>query len=302
MSLVSTFYAKSASSSYHGWVTFRNFVSSSRNFCNCICNSLLLPDCTIRCIGVRLGVSSYSFAIFASAYRISSRTSSTTSICSMPNHDVAVVSSKCVVSSTQCVICPMISLAASFNCSVRSLFSSSSILALYSTSTISILAASACARTTTFYTFSNTEASGSSCMFGSSEHNSTTTLFKLTSSCFRCTTTVVVSQYLFSTLSRSYLSVAFSALTSYSLSLNSSTICTCRVLNVSEGCVAKSSCAAPSYSPSHALGRHMLIGVTETNRCRVPFGSTTNPCLHTTCPKKIPKGTQKIHFFKFKEI
>ena len=117
--------------------------------------------------------------------------------------------------------------------------------------------------------------SGSSCMSGSSEHNSTMALFKLTSSCFHCTTIVAALRYFLSTWSHSYLSATFSILTSCSLSLNSSAICTWRVLIISEGNVAKSSCAAPSCSPSCALGWHMLIGVTEMNQCQVPTGSIT---------------------------
>ena len=31
-------------------------------------------------------------------------------------------------------------------------------------------------------------------------------------------------------------------------------------------------------------------------------GSTINTCLQTICPNNIPKGTQNMHFFKFKEI
>lgn len=116
-------------------------------------------------------------------------------------------------------------------------------------------------------------------MSGSSEHHSTTTLFKLTSSCFRCTATMAVLRYLVSALSHAFLSTTFSALTSCSLSLNSLAICACRVLNISEGSATKSSCAAPSCSPSCALGRHVLIGVMEMNQCRVPFGSTTTLCI-----------------------
>ena len=224
-------------------------------------------------------VSSFSFAIFASACRISSRTSSTTSIFSIPNHDVVVLSSKYVVSSIRCAIYPVISLASNFNCSIGSLFSNSSILALYSASTTSILTTSAWVCTTNFYTFSNMKASSSSCMPGSSKHNSTIALFRLTSSCFRCVATAAVLGYLFSALSHSCVSAAFSTLASYSLSLNSSTICACRILNTSEGIAAKSNCTAPSYSPSCALGWHMLIGVLEMNRCSVPFGFITTLCI-----------------------
>ena len=85
-------------------------------------------------------------------------------------------------------------------------------------------------------------------------------------------------RYLLYVLSLSFLSATFSALTNYSLSLNSSVICACRVLNVSEGSAAKSSCATPSYSHSYALGWHMLIGVTVMNLCRFPFVSITALC------------------------
>jgi hypothetical protein len=217
--------------------------------------------------------------ISASTYRLSLHTASTALIYSMPNHDFVAVSSKCVVSSIWCAIFPMISLAATFNCSIGSVFSNSSILALYSTSTVSILTTSACECTTTFYTFSNTKTSGSSCMSGSSENNSTTTLFMLTSSYFLYAANIVTLWYLFSILSRSFLSATFSALTSCSLSLNSSVICACKILNVSEGSGTKSSCAAPSCSPSCALGQHMLIGVTETNLCQVPSESITVLCI-----------------------
>ena len=70
-SFVSTFYAKFASSSCHGWVTFKNSISSSRNFYNYICSFLLLPNCTIHYTGVRLGVSSFNFMISALAYHLS---------------------------------------------------------------------------------------------------------------------------------------------------------------------------------------------------------------------------------------
>ena len=183
-SFISTLCSKSTNSSYHGWVTFKNSVSSSCNFYNCIFSFLLLPNCTIRCIGVRPKVSSFNFTISASAYHISSHTCSNTSICSMPNNDYVAVSSKCVVFAIWCAIYLSILLADAFNCSVGSLFSNSSILALYSTSTMSILTTCAYARPTTFYTFSNMEAMGSSYMFGSSEHNSAIDLFMLTSSCF----------------------------------------------------------------------------------------------------------------------
>ena len=198
-----------------------NSVSCLCNFYNWICNFLLLPDCTICCTSVRPGISSFSFTISTSTYCISSHNFSTVSIFSIPNHNDVVVCSKCVVSLIRCTICQVISLATTFNCSVGSLFSSSSILALYFASTASILIASAWACTTTFYTFSNMDASGSNCMFGSSEHNSTIALFKLTSSCFRCMTTAMVLRYFLSTLSRSCLSATFSSLTRFSLSLNS---------------------------------------------------------------------------------
>ena len=74
-------------------------------------------------------------------------------------------------------------------------------------------------------------------------------------------------------LSRFCLSTTFSALTNCSLSLNSLATCAYRILNVSEGSVAKSSCVAPSGNPSYALGCHMLIGVIVTNMCRFPSGS-----------------------------
>lgn len=120
-SLVSTFCAKSTSSSCHGWVTLMNSVSSSHGFYSWIFSFLLLCDCTIRYTRVRPAISFFSFAISASAYCISSRTSSIVSICSIPNHDDVVVSSKCVVSSIWCTICPVISLAATFNCLIGSL-------------------------------------------------------------------------------------------------------------------------------------------------------------------------------------
>ena len=274
-SLVSTFCAKSTSSSCHGLVTLMNSISSLHNFSNYICNFLLLPDCTIRCTGVRPGISSFSFVISASAYHISWHTSSTISIYSIPNHDNVVVSNKCVVLSIWCAICPVISLAASFNCSFGSLFSSSSILASYSTSTVSILTTSAWACTTTFYTPSNMEASGSNYRSRSSEHNSTTTLLRLTSSCFCCTDTIAILQSLFSALSHSFLSTTFSALTRFSLSLNSSAMCPYRVLNVSEGSAAKSSYVAPPCSSSCALGLHMLIDVMMMNQFWVPSRSIT---------------------------
>ena len=47
------------------------------------------------------------------------------------------------------------------------------------------------------------------------------------------------------------------------------------VLSVSEGSTTKFSCMASSYSPSCAVGCHMLIGVIVTNLCRFPFGSMT---------------------------
>ena len=278
-SLVSTFYAKYTSSSCHGWVTFRNSISSSCNFYNCICNFLLFPDCTIHCIGVKPGFSSFIFTISTLACHISLCTTSTTSICSMPIHDFVVVSSKCVLFAIWCAICSVISLTSTFNCLVGSLFSNSSILDLYSATTVSILSASACACTTTFCTFSIMEASGSSRMSRSSEHNSATDLCMLTSSCFHFIANVAALQYLFFVLSCSYLSATFFARTSCSLSLNSLAICTCRVLNVSEGSSAKSSYAAPSCSPSYALGWYMLIGVTEMNLCRVPSRSLTVLCI-----------------------
>ena len=74
------------------------------------------------------------------------------------------------------------------------------------------------------------------------------------------------------------MSATFSALTSYSLSLNSLMIYPCRVFNVSEGSTTKSSYTTPSYGPSCALGRHILIGVTEMNRYRVPSRSVTMLC------------------------
>ena len=97
----------------------------------------------------------------------------------------------------------------------------------------------------------------------------------LTSSCFHYVANTTTLQYLFSILSCSYLSATFSALTSYSLSLNSSEIYAYRILNVSEGSAAKSSCATPSCSPSCALNWCMLIGLTTTNLCRFPSGSMT---------------------------
>jgi len=178
------------------------------------------------------GVSSFNFAISTSVYRISSRTSLTISICSMPVHDSVVVSSKCVVSSIQYATCLMTSLAASFNCAVGSHFSSSSILTLYYVSTVSIPSAIAFAHNTTFCTFSIIGASGSSYISGSSEHNSAIDFLMLASSFFHCAGDATALRYLVSMLSRSFLSASFFALTICSLSLNSSVICTCRVFSV----------------------------------------------------------------------
>lgn len=82
-------------------------------------------------------------------------------------------------------------------------------------------------------------------------------------------------RYLLSMLSFSYLSATFSTLTNCSLSLNSSATCACRILSVSEGREAKSSCATPFGNPSYALGYRMIIGMTAMNLCRFPFGSMT---------------------------
>ena len=244
-----------------------NSISSSHNLYSCICSFFLLPVCTIRYTGVRPGVSSVNFAISISVCCISSHTSSTTSILSMPIHDSVVVSSKCVVSTIQYAIYSATSLAASFNCVVGSHFSSSSILALCSVSTVSILSAIAFVRMITFCTFSITEVLGSSRISGSSEHNSATDFLMLASSFFHYAADATALRYLLSMLSCSCLSATFFALTIYSLSLNSSVICTCRVLSVSEGSATKSSCAASSCSPSYAVGQYMLIGVTTTNLC-----------------------------------
>ena len=86
-------------------------------------------------------------------------------------HDSIAVSSRCVVSSIRNAISPAISLAVAFNCTVVSHFSSSSICALYTISTMSILSTIAFVCTTTFHTFSSMGPSSSTYMSGSSEHN-----------------------------------------------------------------------------------------------------------------------------------
>ena len=84
-------------------------------------------------------------------------------------------------------ISPAICLVAAFNCAVGSRFSNSSIRALYSIYTMSILSTIPFARMTTFRTFSSKGPSGSTCMFDSSEHNSATVFLMLASSFYHCT-------------------------------------------------------------------------------------------------------------------
>lgn len=188
---VSTLNDKSTNSCYHGWVTFINSILSACSRYSCIYNFFLFPVCTILCTSVRPAGSSVNFAIFASVCHISSCTSLTTSIYLMPDHDSVVVSSRCVVSLTQNAFSLAISLVAAFNCTVGSCFSNFSIRALYSISTASILSAIAFARTTTFHTFSSIGSSSSTCMSGSSEHNSVMVFFMLTSSFYHCTAVAV---------------------------------------------------------------------------------------------------------------
>ena len=126
-SLVSTCSTNPTSSSCHSWVTCKNYVSSSCSFYNWICNFLLSPSLIILYTKGRPIISSLSFTMFASAWHISSCTSSTTSICSIPIHDDVVVSNKCVVSWICFSILLLISLASTFSYLLGSLFSSSSI-------------------------------------------------------------------------------------------------------------------------------------------------------------------------------
>ena len=165
-------------------------------------------------------------------------------------HDSVVVLNRCVISLIRYTICFVTSLAIAFNCAVGSHFSSSSILALYSISTLSILSIIAFAHTITFCTFFTIGASGSSYISGSSEHNSTTYFLMLSSSFLHCTANAMTLQYLLSMLSLSRLSTTFSALTICSLSLNSSVIYAYKVLSVSQGSTTKSSCMASSCNPS----------------------------------------------------
>lgn len=202
--------------------------------------------CTILCTSVRPAGSYVNFVISASVFHISSCISSTMSISSMPDHDSVAVSSRCVVSLTWNAISPVISLASAFNCAVGSHFSNSSIRALYSVSTVSILSVIAFVRTTTFCTFSSIGPSSSTCMSRSSEHNSAIVFLMLTSSFYRCVAIVASFRYLLSMSSHSCLSATFSALTICSLSLNSSVIYVCNVFSVYDGSAAKSSCATPS--------------------------------------------------------
>ena len=159
------------------------------------------------------------------AWCISTHTSSMASIYLIPIQEDVVVSSKCAVSQIYCSIFPLISSTSAFSWLLGSLFSSFVILDLYSALTVSILTASAWAHTTTFYIVSKIEASGSSCISGSSEHNSTMAFFKLASSCFFCTTTAISFQYLFCTWSLSYFSSIYYFCKQCFLSLNSSAIC-----------------------------------------------------------------------------
>ena len=187
----------------------------------------------------------------------------------MPDHDSMAVSNRCVVSLTRNAISPAISLATAFNYMVGSHFSNSSIRALYSISTVSILSAIAFACMATFCMFSSMGPSDSTCMSQSSEHNSMTIFLMLASSFCRSAVVTVAFQYLLSMSSHSCLSTAFSSLTIYSLSLASSVICACNVFNVSDGITAKSSYTAPSCNPSCtpscAASLRILIGVTSMN-------------------------------------
>lgn len=246
-------------------MTFINSISFARNCCSY----------TIRCTGVRPGGSFVNFAISISVCHISSRTSSTASICSMPIHDSVAVSSRCVVSSIRYAISPSISSVVAFNCMVGSHFSSSSIQALYFVSTVSILSVIAFARTITFHIFSSMGPSDSTYMFESSELNSTIVFIMLASSFFHYAAIVVAFQYFLFISSRSCLSAAFSAHTICSLSLNSLVICDCKVFSVSDCSTAKSSYATPSCNPFGAASLHMLIGVTSTNLCQFPSRSMT---------------------------
>ena len=256
-------------------MTFINFVSSTRSHCSCICNFFLFPVCIIRGTSVRLEGSFVNFAISSSVGRISSRTSSNSSIFSMPIHDFVAVFSRCVVSSIRNAISHVISLAATLNCTVRSLFSNSSIQTLYFVSTVSILSTIFFARTTTFHTFSSMGPSSSTYMSESFEHNSATIFLMLASSFFRCVAVAMAFRYIFSMSSHSCLSTTFSALTICSLSLNSLVICACKVFNVSDGSTTKSSYATPSCNPSGVAGLHMLINVTSMSLCQFPSLSMT---------------------------